>query len=464
MDRAVDLRQVVADASRVLKARSSAGWDLADAFAEAGIQLRGRFADSSVARWTVRADRGYNVRVATGAGSWQLASSDPAALEHMVGRLRQASGAGSGEHAGTAGATGTAAADAFDGDLPAEALIADLLPTLSRVDRAAREHDARIRQVTIDFVVSRRSMAWAAMTGAPVADRRDLVYLTIRAVAEEGDQVAAGYYTPGSSRLGALDDEADRIGADAARRAVTTLSARPAPVGHLPVVIGPGRGTVLLHEACCHPLEADEVLRGTVHGSRLGDLIAAPDVTIVDDPTLGDAVGSYAVDDEGTPAHPSVVVERGRLRTLLTDRVSALRLGVDRTPNGRRGTFVDHPQSRMSNTCLRPGQRSAGDIVASTPRGIFAEHVGGGEVVEATGDFVFRVTGGYLIEDGRIGDPIAETTIAGQGDRVLADIDAIGDDLAVGAATCGKFGQWVPVGVAGPTFRVRSLLVGGTDA
>jgi TldD protein len=457
------LAAVVTDAAAALRARSRASWRLADAFAESGVHLRGRFADSGIARWTMRAEEGFNIRAAGERGSWQFASTDPADLPTMALELHRASGdpAATGERSERVEAPPSPRRTG-DG-LPAEDLVADLLPVLARVDEAARRHDGRIRQVVIDFVASRRAIAWADIAATPLVDERELVYLTVRVVAGEGDRVAAGYYAPGASKLRALDGEAARIGADAARRAVGTLSARPAPVGHLPVVVGPGRGAVLLHEACCHPLEADEVLRGTVHSSRTGEAIAAPGVTIVDDPTLPDAAGTYTVDDEGVVAGPTIVVEDGVLRRFLTDRLSALRLGAEPTPNGRRGTFADHPQSRMSNTCLRPGPDSRADIVASTGRGIFAEHVGGGEVVEATGAFVFRVTNGYLIEDGRITDPIAETTIAGQGDRVLAGIDAVGDDVAVGAATCGKFGQWVPVGVVGPTFRVRSLLVGGTE-
>lgn len=348
------------------------------------------------------------------------------------------------------------------GDRPAWLEIPAVLKTLRDVEEAARAHDASIAQVVIDFELNDQSMC--LVRGAeedPYDEHRLLSYLSIRVIARRGARVSTGFYTPGTSgTLAGID--APTCGTEVARRAVTGLDARPAPIGRMPVVVAGGRGMVLLHEACCHPLEGDEVVRGSVYAGRKGQMIAAPLVTVTDDPTVPGAVGTYRHDDEGVPGTPTTVIEQGRLVNYLTDEDSGARLGLGSSGNGRCTTVLDPPLPRMTNTCLAAGTTKVADIIADTPFGIYAEHVGGGEVIESTGEFTFRVTNGRLIENGRLTDPIEETTIAGVGSQMLQDVDAVADDPAVGAAKCGKFGQWVPVGVIGPTLRVGSLLVGGT--
>lgn len=330
---------------------------------------------------------------------------------------------------------------------------------LRLVEQSARAVDDRIRQVLIDAELGVQDICVVGPEDVR-HDRRNLLYLTVRVIAEQAGRRATGFLTAGTSSAdGALDGAVE--GRAAAERALLGLSARPAPVAHLPVIVGPGRGTVLIHEACCHPLEGDEVERGSVYAARMGELIASPGLSIVDDSTVPDAVGSYRVDDDGTGAAATTLVDAGRLASFLTDRVSSHRLGLPITPNGRRDGFAHRPIPRMSNTCVLPGELDPADIIADTEFGLYAPHVGGGEVIESTGDFVFRVMNGYLIVNGRITDPVSETTVCGNGAEVLATIDAVGTDFEVGTAKCGKFGQVVPVGVCGPTLRIRSLLVGG---
>lgn len=438
-----------------LRRERRADWLEGTVLVDDSVRRNGRYADGRVVETTLVADTGTAVRLLTPDGFRYRSASGTAGTpvdELLGGRgaVRPGGGAPCRAPAGGPGDEETRESDT-----------AGLLRLLDGIDAAARAEDPRIVQVLVFFDVVRRSVRIGSLERGLVADRRDLVYLTVRAVARSGERIAAGFYTPG---IAGTPDRLDAaaIGRESAVRAVHSLEGRPAPVGDFPVVVAGGRGIVLLHEACCHPLEGDEVLKGSVYTGRLGQRIAAPGVTIVDDAGLPDAVGSHRYDDERVPAAATTLVEDGVLRSFLTDRESAHRLGTSPTGNGRCLSYQHAPIPRMTNTCLRPGDLTPQEMIADTPRGIYAEHVAGGEVVESTGDFVFRVTNGYWIENGRLTDPIAETTIAGNGARVLTDIDAVGDDVQHGAAKCGKFGQLIPVGVSGPTLRVASLLVGGT--
>jgi TldD protein len=411
-----------------LRTRRSRAWSSASVFAETSNTLTGRYADGTFVEVTADARSGMSIR----------------AFDGTTTRVR-------------AGSTLDTAAVA---DVLPAPEVETLRALLDEIDLAARR-DPEVTQVLIAFEALNRAVATGSLEHDLRLERRDLVYLTVRVVARRRQTVAAGYYTPAvAGAFTALDGGS--IGTEAAGRAVATLEARPAPVGRLPVVIAGGRGIVVLHEACCHPLEADEIVRGSVYAGALGRRVATPLVTIVDDPTLEGAVGSYEADDECVPATPTAIVSEGRLSSFLTDRETAARLGQPLTGNGRCASFAVEPQPRMTNTCLLPGPQTADEIVAGTDDGIYAQHVAGGEVVEATGEFVFRVTNGFHIKRGVVCDPIQETTIAGAGPTVLQEIDAVGDDVQLAAAKCGKNGQVLPVGVCGPTIRVRSLLVGGT--
>lgn len=433
------------EVSRALRRHAPADLVHAGVFIEDSVRVGVRYADSRVADLTHNQDRGSCVRWITESGV-RYRAGDTANIMRLVD--------GSPVHRGTP-------APAPEADAAEEPVIADLVRLAAEIDTAARDHDGRVAGVIIDAEHHRQRIAAITPDGA-VGDDRHLRYLTIRVVAREGGRMASSYYTPGTSDPdGRLDP--GEIGAEAAARALTSLAGRPAPIRHMPVVVGPGRGMVLIHEACCHPLEGDEVLRGSVYGERLGELIADPCLSIDDDPLIPGAVGSYRVDDEGVTASRTPLVESGRLTGYLTDEFSAARLGRASSGNCRREGYGWMPLPRMSNTCVRAGDRTPESIIAETEFGLYAEHVGGGEVIESTGDFAFRVMNGYLIENGKLTDPVQETTVSGNGAAVLLGIDAVGNDVRVGSAKCGKYGQYLPVGVVGPTLRIRSLLVGGTQ-
>ena len=277
-----------------------------------------------------------------------------------------------------------------------------------------------------------------------------------------------GYETLGRTIGFELFDryQVEDIARTAARRAITKLAARPAPSGTLPVVIGPGGGGVLFHEACGHGLEDDLVDKGaSVFKGRLGEQVASPLVTLVDDGTMAEEWGCYAIDDEGTPAQRNVLIQDGVLTDYMWDHLRSRKEGRPRSGNGRRQSYQHLPMVRMTNTYLVAGDGDPDDIVSSTDHGVYVTSLGGGQVNTATGDFVFGMTEAYLIEDGEITEPIREGNLIGNGPEVLVDIDAVGNDFAMGhPGTCGKDGQGVPVGDGVPTLRVKALTVGGTAA
>jgi TldD protein len=258
--------------------------------------------------------------------------------------------------------------------------------------------------------------------------------------------------------------DVDALGREAAERALLKLAARPAPSGTMPVVIGPGGGGVLFHEACGHGLEADLVAKGaSVFAGRIGERVADPRITLVDDGTMAEEWGCFAVDDEGSLAARNVLIEDGILTDYMWDLLRSRKEGRPRSGNGRRQSYKHLPMVRMTNTYVLAGPDDPEDIVASTPHGVYVAHLGGGQVNTATGDFVFGMTEAYLIEDGRITEPIREGNLIGNGPAVLASIDAVGHDFAMGSpGMCGKDGQGVPVGDGVPTLRVPALTVGGT--
>jgi TldD protein len=437
----------------VLRGAATRSWIAADILVEETAELRSRLADSTLVEATASVARGTCVRRID--------------AESVAYRCRAEIGDDvAGELARELGRGGAAQAKRPTRPRRLHGAAADEVEALVRiveaVDGAARAADDRVRQVVVEAERRRQRVTVATLEGSVAEDDRALLYLTISVIARSGRRVATGVLTPATS--GALEElDAGAAGREAALRATVALEARQAPVRRLPVIVGPGRGAVLVHEACCHPVEGDEVLRSSIYAGRTGRSIASPLVTIVDDPLLADGAGSIVVDDDGLDASPTTVVEEGVLCSFLTDRVSALRLGVASTGNGRRLGYTHTSLPRMTNTCVRGGSATPAEIIADTRLGIYAQHVGGGEVVESTGDFVFRVTNGFMIENGRLGDPIEETTVRGNGAVVLREIDAIANDVEIGAAKCAKLGQVLPVGVVAPTLRIRSLLVGGTE-
>ncbi|MCP3910013.1 MAG: TldD/PmbA family protein [Actinomycetia bacterium] len=339
---------------------------------------------------------------------------------------------------------------------------------LRQADEAAREAETVVSQVMARYGDSRRQILVANSDGLLATDDQIKTSFSVACVAEGDVGLQTGRRSVGHTIGFELFDRYDvqELARDAARVAALKLEARPAPSGSMPVVIGPGSGGVLFHEACGHGLEADLVRKGaSVFANRIGEQVATPLVTIIDDGTVPGEWGCFAVDDEGRPAQRNVLIEDGYLVDYMWDGLRADQEGRPSSGNGRRQTYRHLPMVRMTNTYLPGGQDDPADIIAGTENGVYVATLGGGQVNTATGDFVFGMTEAYLIENGEITAPIREGNLIGSGPDTLTRIDALGDDFAWGPpGTCGKDGQGVPVGDGVPTLRVTSLTIGGTAA
>ena len=345
----------------------------------------------------------------------------------------------------------------------------DKVALLHRVDAEARRQDPRVRQVIASLVAVRDLVLIASDDGRLSADVRPLVRLNVHVIVEDGDRREQGSSGGGArADLGyfTAEDRALGFARQAVQQALINLEAIPAPAGAMTVVLGPGWPGILLHEAVGHGLEGDFNRKGTsAFAGRLGERVAAPGVTVVDDGTLAGRRGSLNLDDEGTPTQNTVLIEDGILRGFLQDRLNARLMGVASTGNGRRESYAHLPMPRMTNTYMLAGDRDPAEIIASVDKGLYAVNFGGGQVDITSGKFVFSASEAYLIEKGRIGPAVKGATLIGNGPDVLTRVSMIGNDLALdqGVGTCGKEGQSVPVGVGQPTLRVDGLTVGGTQ-
>ncbi|MEJ2522407.1 MAG: metalloprotease TldD [Gammaproteobacteria bacterium] len=339
---------------------------------------------------------------------------------------------------------------------------------LEKVDAADRGVDPRIREVVVTLAATHEVILVAASDGTLAADVRPLVRMNVSLIAEQDGRREQGY-AGGGGRFGyewfLEEDRAFGYAREAARQALVNLEAVDAPAGTMPVVLGPGWPGVLLHEAIGHGLEGDFNRRGTsAFTGRIGQQVASPLCTVVDDGTLEGRRGSLSVDDEGTPTSCTTLIENGVLKGYLQDKLNARLMGAVSTGNGRRESFAHLPMPRMTNTYMLAGPHDPREIIASVDRGLYAVNFGGGQVDITSGKFVFSASEAYLIEGGRITAPVKGATLIGNGPDVLTRVSMVGNDarLDPGIGVCGKDGQSVPVGVGQPTLKVDSLTVGGT--
>ncbi len=341
---------------------------------------------------------------------------------------------------------------------------------LRRADEAARAADTRIVKVTASLNEEIREILIATSTGRFVRDRQPLLRFGVSVIAEREGKRQSGS-SGGGGRYGLeyfelAGKSPEDHAREAARQAVTMLDAREAPAGEMEVVLAPGDSGILLHEAVGHGLEADFNRKGTSnYADQIGQEVASELCTVVDDATLAHSRGTINVDDEGFEPGRVVLIEKGILCGYMQDRHSADHFDTAKTGNGRRESFRSHPMPRMTNTMLLAGQDDPEDIIKSVKRGVYAKKFGGGQVDISNGDFVFSLTEGYLIEDGKIGAPLKGVNLIGNGPDVMRKVVMLGHDLVTsdGIWTCGKEGQSVPVGVGCPTVKISAVTVGGTQ-
>jgi TldD protein len=339
---------------------------------------------------------------------------------------------------------------------------------MRRIENATRGLDKRVEQVIVSLSSNQDLILVAAADGTLAADIRPLVRMNVSVIVEQNGRREQGYSGGGARRD--LDyflegDRAMEYAREAVRQALLQLEADAAPAGTMPVVLGPGWPGILLHEAVGHGLEGDFNRKGTsAFSGKLGQLVASPLCTIVDDGTMPNRRGSLSVDDEGTPGQYNVLVENGILRGYMQDRLNARLMGVAPTGNGRRESYAHIPMPRMTNTYMLAGPHDPQEIIQSVSKGLYAPVFGGGQVDITSGKFVFSATEAYLIENGRLTRPVKGAMLIGDGPEVLKKISMVGNDLQfdTGVGTCGKDGQSVPVGVGQPTLKIDELTVGGT--
>ncbi|HZU91531.1 MAG TPA: metalloprotease TldD, partial [Stellaceae bacterium] len=341
---------------------------------------------------------------------------------------------------------------------------------LAEIDAYARGRDPRVRQVMASLSGVWQAVQIIRADGSRVADIRPLVRLSVAIVVGDGERMETGSAGAGGrvTYERYLDPRRWRAQVDEAlRQALVNLDSVPAPAGEMRVVLGPGWPGVMLHEAVGHGLEGDFNRKKTSAFSGLiGERVAAPGVTVVDDGTLPDRRGSLTIDDEGTPSSHTVLIEDGILKGYMQDRMNARLSGMAPTGNGRRESFAHAPMPRMTNTYMLAGRHDPQEIIGAVKRGLYAVHFGGGQVDITSGKFVFSASEAYLIEDGKIGPAVKGATLIGNGPDALTRVAMIGNDLKLddGIGTCGKDGQSVPVGVGQPTLLIEGLTVGGTAA
>ena len=446
--------------------------DDADCFFEVSTQDSVVLEEGIVKSGNRHLEQGVGVRAIAGERQG-YAHSDEISVEslELAARTARAISEGSGADSSVAVRGGAPQHDLYPVALaPTEVPIPAKVDLLNEIDAYARSRDPRVKQVMASVVSQHRQVLIARADGSWVTDVRPLVRLNVQVIAEgEGGRREVGFQGCGGRRELAefmTPDAWKPLVDEAVRLAAVNLEAGPCPAGTMDVVLGPGWPGILLHEAIGHGLEGDFNRKGTsAFSGRIGERVASPGVTVVDDGTLPGRRGSLNVDDEGTPTQRTVLIEDGILTGYLHDRLNAGLMGHTPTGNGRRESYAHLPMPRMTNTFMLAGEEEPEDILRSVKNGLYMVTFGGGQVDITNGKFVFSASEAYRIEDGKITSPVKGATLIGNGPDALTKVSRIGHDLELdqGIGTCGKDGQGVPVGVGLPTTRLDGITVGGTE-
>ena len=454
------------DAEHALRTALSRGGEWAELFWERHQTLQIVFDDGRVEDAISGVDQGAGIRVTSGErttyANGNVADADD--LIALAGRAARGVEEGGELHDATSVVPDEVAGHSTVAIDPRDVPVGRKVTLLRRADAVARGLDPRIQQVTATYAESIQDVVVANSDGLFRTDRRVRLNLAIHVVARAGEVLESGFESlRGTNGFEMLTDEAVAEAARmAARRAVLNVGAEAAPAGTYTVVLSSEAGGTLIHESVGHGLEADLNLKGlSVYSGRIGQKVASELITVIDDGTDRDKRGTTAIDDEGTPTDRTVLIEKGILRTYLSDRKHAEKLGIPRSGNARRESFRFLPICRMTNTLIAPGLSDPADILRSVKDGIFVKKMGGGQVDVVSGNFAFEITECYRIRDGKLAEPLRGATLVGQGPKLMSEIDMVGSDLGYSTGTCGKDGQAAPVADAQPTIRIPSVVVGG---
>ncbi|RDV81749.1 TldD/PmbA family protein [Ammonifex thiophilus] len=446
----------------VLETALARGGDYADIYLEERRSTLIALEDRRVERVHVGVDRGAGVRVLKG-DSTVYAYTNDLSRDGLLRIAEQVSRA-----AAQGREIGLSQLKKLDEEIPSleDAPLEEKVKVVQKADEAAREVSPLIRQVMVSYGDVAQDLIIATSEGELVEEKRSRLRFTVNAVAAEGGVIQTGFEALGSTAgfsAAFKESPPEELARVAARRAAALVKAPPAPAGKMPVVLAGEAGGTMVHEACGHGLEADLVQKGlSVYKGKLGEQVAAEEITVIDDATLPGKYGSYRYDDEGVRARPVVLIEKGVLKEYLYDRRTAVKEGRNSNGHGRRESYQHKPIPRMANTYIAPGEWDPEDIIREVKEGFLVKKMGGGQVNTTNGDFVFEVAEGYLIQDGDVGPLVRGATITGNGPEVLRQVTMVGRDLGFTVGTCGKDGQGVPVSDAQPTIAVGELIVGGT--
>jgi TldD protein len=452
---------------RVLSTALQAGGDMAEVFAEDAVTSGAVLDDRRIEELSSGRSRGAGIRVVDGettgfAHTADLTEGGLLAAARAAAAVAREAGPGS----RTVALGPLAGHDRGERTLPGDVEKARKLELLTRADDAARAAGDSITQVQVGIGDSRRRVLIANSDGLFATDDQIRNRFNVSCVANGDTGMQTGYESLARTEGFEIFERhaVEDLARTAAGRALTKLSARPAPSGEVPIVLAGGSGGILFHEACGHGLEADHVVKdASVYRGQVGELVASPLVTLVDDGTVLGEWGNFAVDDEGNAPARNVLIENGVLTDYMWDWLRARKEGRKSSGNGRRQSYQHLPMVRMTNTYLLAGNEDANEIIAQTPTGVYVKKLGGGQVNTATGDFVFGTTEAYLIENGRITEPLRDANLIGNGPEVLRRIDAVATDFDMTPGTCGKDGQAVPVGCGQATLRITGITLGGTS-
>lgn len=453
------------DAAAILRRALSAGGDFADIYFEDGAHTAVVCDDGKVERVLSASDCGVGIRVISDLSTAYAYTNilTEASLLQLADTVSRAvrGGAFKGDINLSQRSVGAGFPIAIH---PDQIELVEKVSLVNRADRAARGFDQRIRQVMAVYRDSEIRTQTVNSLGEFAEETAVSTLFMVQVVAQDGKVTQTGYEPLAARRGYELFEQAspEDLAIKAASRGVMMLGARKSPAGQLPVVLSSEAGGTMVHEAIGHGLEADLVQAGTsVYQGRIGEKVASELITVVDDATIPFARGSFSFDSEGIAGQKTVLVENGILKGYMYDRLSAMKDGCSSTGNGRRESYRSRPIVRMTNTLIASGESDPSQIVKSVDRGLFVRRMGGGQVNTVSGNFVFEVSEGYLIENGVVGEPVRGATLTGNGPEVLNRISMVGSDLGFGIGTCGKDGQGVPVSDAQPTLLISAITIGG---